>query len=266
MGTSFAAPLVARSLAQVMHHITPSPSTVLGRALLTHHARDPRSGGRVPDGEEDFMGFGMPEAPPLCLECTPHSSTLIFEDSLRPGFYLEWDEFPYPESLQRDGKFYGEVWMTVALSPSRGARWGTEYCESHVDAHFGVYHEVVSRKTGEVSTKFKGLVPPEHKNPGVLYESYQVERLRKWAPVRTYHGDITKGQKGMRWRLKVQLLTRHETKEAQDMEPQPFALIVTIADPEKKAPIYDEMARMVRSRFQSENLAVRPVVRVQSES
>jgi hypothetical protein len=35
-----------------------------------------------------------------------------------------------------------------------------------------------------------GLVPPEHKNAGELYESYQVEKLRKWAPVRTYYGNM----------------------------------------------------------------------------
>ena len=87
-------------------------------------------------------------------------------------FWLEWDDFPYPASLKHDGRYFGEIWMTVAFAPARGARWGTEYCETHIDAHFGVYHERVARDTGEVKQVFKGLVPPEHKNPGVLYESY----------------------------------------------------------------------------------------------
>jgi hypothetical protein len=79
----------------------------------------------------------------------------------------------------------------IAFAPTRGGRWGTEYCETHIDAHFGVYRKEKSRETGEVKPKLKfvGLVPPEHKNPGELYESYQVEKLRKWAPVRTYYGD-----------------------------------------------------------------------------
>src|SRR5690606_27000160 len=51
LGTSFATPLVAKTLAQIYHRITPAPSPVLARALLTHHARDPRSQLRVPDGE-----------------------------------------------------------------------------------------------------------------------------------------------------------------------------------------------------------------------
>ena len=263
LGTSFAAPLVSRTLANIYHEITPTPSPVLARALLTHNARDPRTGGRVPDGEENYFGFGLPAKLPLCLECTPYRSTLVFEDTLRPGYFLEWTNFPYPPSLRRGGRYFGEIWMTVAFSPSRGARWGSEYCETHIEAHMGVYFNQKSRKTGQVSKKFKGLVPPEHKNPGVLYESYQVESLRKWAPVRTYHGELgAKGQRGEQWRLMVRLLTRHGIEAHEAFRPQPFSLIVTIADPEAKAPVYDEMSRIIRNRFKAQNLTLRSGIRV----
>ena len=266
LGTSFATPLVARALAQIYHQVTPTPSAVLARALLTHHARDPRTSARVPDGDENFFGFGLPTPPPYCLECSPHTSTLVFDDVLRPGYFLEWDDFPYPPSLKRDGKYYGEIWMTVAFAPTRGARWGTEYCETHIDAHFGVYRKERSREMGEFKPKLKfvGLVPPEHKNAGQLYESYQVEKLRKWAPVRTYYGDMGNGERGERWRMMLRLLTRHGIEHEDAFAPQAFSLIVTISDPEKKAPVYDEMAQIVRNRFQSQNLTVRAAARVQS--
>jgi hypothetical protein len=64
LGTSFATPLVARTLAQIYHQVTPTPSPVLARALLTHHARDPRTKLRVPDGDENFFGFGLPAPVP----------------------------------------------------------------------------------------------------------------------------------------------------------------------------------------------------------
>ena len=48
LGTSFATPLVARTLAHIYHQFTPTPSPVLARALLIHHARDPRTTQRVP--------------------------------------------------------------------------------------------------------------------------------------------------------------------------------------------------------------------------
>ena len=266
LGTSFAAPLVSRTLAHIYHRITPTPSPVLARALLTHHARDPRTAGRVPDGEENYFGFGLPTQLPYCLECTPHNSTLVFEDTLRPGYFLEWSDFPYPPSLRRRGRNFGEIWMTVAFSPSRGERWGSEYCETHIEAHMGVYLDQTSRKTGQTTRKFKGLVPPEHKNRGELYESYQVERLRKWAPVRTYHGDLgPRGQRGEQWRLIVRLLTRHGIEAQETFQPQPFSLIVTIADNEQKAPVYDEMSRIIRNRFQARNLTVRPGIRVRGQ-
>jgi serine protease AprX len=262
IGTSFSTPLVSRALANVYHAVTPTPSPVLARAILTHHARDPRHGGRVADAEENYFGFGLPVAVPACVECTPWTSTLVFEDTLRPGYYLEWDDFPYPDSLRRDGRFFGDIWMTVAFSPARGQRWGTEYCETHIDAHFGVYRTKVKPDPGE-RPRFVGLVPPEHKNPGLLYESYQVEKLRKWAPVRTYFGSLgEKGERGEKWRMKVQLLTRHGV-EKDAMKSQPFALILTIADPTRKAPVYDEMVRKIRTRFQSQNLTLRPTTRVQ---
>ena len=108
------------------------------------------------------------------------------------------------------------------------------------------------------------MVPPEHKNAGELYESYQVEKLRKWAPVRTYYGDMGKGERGERWRMMVRLLTRHGIEDEDAFKPQPFSLIVTIADPEKKVRVYDEMAQIMRTRFQSQNLTVRAAARVRA--
>jgi serine protease AprX len=219
----------------------------------------------VPDGEENYFGFGLPSIVPYCLECTPYSSTLVFDDVLRSGYYLEWDNFPYPNSLYKDGRFFGEIWMTLAFSPVRSSKWGSEYCETHIETHFGVYRDHTNRETGKTVTEFHGLVPPEHKNAGILYESYQVQQLRKWAPVRTYHGDLgEKGKEGIRWRLKVSLLTRHGVEAMSSFESQPFSLILTIADPTKKAPVYDEMARIVRTRFKAQNITLRATARVRS--
>jgi hypothetical protein len=164
--------------------------------------------------------------------------------------------------------------MTVAFSPSRGARWGTEYCESHIEAHFGVYRWIESKKNKSKTFKCEGLVPPEHKNPGLLYEQYQVAHLRKWAPVRTYFGSLGKtGERGERWKLWLRLLTRHtgENVVASNplpfpSKPQPFSLILTIADPEKKVLVYNEMSQLIQSRFEVQNLAVRAAARIRTKS
>lgn len=266
LGTSYAAPLVSRILATIHHEIIPSPTAELARAILTHHARDPRSSGRVQDSDVDMLGFGLPSSLPYCLECSPYTSTLVFEDALRPGYFLEWNDFPFPDSLRRNGRFFGDIWMTVAFSPARGSQWGTEYCETHIDASLGVFYRRKSRKTGKTRTEYKGLVPPEHKNPGQLYESFQIAHLRKWAPVRTFFGSLgPKGVRGDRWRLKVRLLSRHGIEEM-TLKSQPFALIVTVADPEKTAPVYDEMARKIRSRFRIQNLTIRATTRIRARA
>jgi serine protease AprX len=258
IGTSFAAPLVSRQLAYVHHRITPSPSATLARAILTHNARDIRTGGRVRDHDDHYLGFGTPRDIDTALECNPWMMTLVFEEVLRPGYFLEWDNFPYPDSLIDNGKFRGEIWMTLAYPPARNPNWGSEYCETHVDAHFGLYRD--DKNGREV---FKGQVPPEHPNRGQLYETFQIQNLRKWAPVRTYHGEFRRGIVGKRWRLAVELLCRHKVDTITPAA-QHFALLLSISDPKREAPVYDEMSRSLRSRFQTQNMTLRSTIRVQA--
>ena len=110
-------------------------------------------------------------------------------------------------------------------------------------------------------------MPPEHKEPSVFWEKDQVKELRKWAPVRTFHANFgEKGEPGERWRLKLQLLSRHE-KAQEQMKAQPFALIITINDPENTVLVYDQMVEAIRlrGRFSIEDLRVRgiaPQVRI----
>jgi serine protease AprX len=275
VGTSFSAPLIARQLAYVHHQITPAPSTTLARALLTHNARDLRTLSRVEDGDDRYLGFGIPLNIDRALECQPWQTTLVFEETLRPGYVLEWDNFPYPDSLKAGKKSRGEIWMTLAYPPKRNPAYGSEYCETYIEAHFGVIRDGKDKKTKQPKEIFKGLVPPEHNSPGELFESFQVERLRKWAPVRTYHTMIPNGVIGKRWKLMVNMLTRHDVEKLDQGDNQssvapilqPFALILTISDPERRSvTIYDEMARILRTRFKSRNLQLRPTVEVRART
>ena len=259
VGTSFATPLVARQLASIHHRITPAPTATLARAILTHNAVDIRTRERVKDTDDHYLGFGTPLDIDRALECAPWKMTLVFEEVMRPGFFLEWDHFPYPESLTDGDRYRGEIWMTLAYRPARNSSYGSEYCETHVDAHFGVYRD------GKDGEDFKGMVPVEHPNKGLLFESFQVQALRKWAPVRSYHKLIPNGVQGKRWRLYVELLCRHGVEQT-TVSKQPIALLLTIADPAKRAPVYDEMVRSLRTRFQTQNLAVRPSLRVRPQS
>ena len=94
-----------------------------------------------------------------------------------------------------------------------------------------------------------------------------MRELRKWAPVRTYFGDLgERGKEGLRWRLKVNLLSRHDTELEREPAEQPFALILTISDPARTAPVYDEMVRAIQSRWQIENLNLRVGARLRARN
>lgn len=67
----------------------------------------------------------------------------------------------------------------------------------------------------------------------------------------------------MRWRLFVKMITRHDIEDRLSIS-QPFCLILTIADPTRRAPIYDELSQQLRTRFQTNNIMLRPSTRVQA--
>lgn len=253
VGTSFATPLVSRQLAYVYATVNPAPSPVTARAILTHSARDVRpatAGGRVADKEDHFLGFGVPLRIRDTLECHPWMMTMVFEESVVNRYRLEWDDFPYPSCLMVDGKYVGEIWMTLAYNPARNTQWGSEYCETHVSAHFGT----IEVKDGK--EHFTGRVPVEHTNKRELYETFQVKNLRKWAPVRTYYDCFPNGIAGDRWKLWVDLISRHGRQQ-----PQPFTLLLTIADPEKRRPVYNDMTVKLAQKLQTQNLSLRPQLR-----
>jgi serine protease AprX len=255
IGTSFSTPFISRQLATVFHTITPPPSPTLARAILTHAARDIRNNGRIKDKEDHYLGFGMPLNIEGALQCSPWMTTLVFQETLRPGYFKEWDYFPYPDSLINGKKYKGEIWMTLAYAPSRNPAYGTEYVETYIETSFGTYHGL----------DFKGQVPQEHKNKSELYEHFQVENLRKWAPVRTFYRHLKTGVTADRWRLKVKLLCRNSTLDLSSFE-QSFVLVLSIADPEKRAPVYDEMSRKLRTSYQTQNILVRPQIKVSAEA
>lgn len=258
IGTSFSTPLISRQLAHIYHTINPVPSPSLARAILTHAARDLRDDKgprRVPDQDDHYLGFGTPIEVSQTLECKPWMMTMVFEETLRGGVKFIWDDFPYPDCLiNENGKFIGEIWMTLAYPPKRGKQWGSEYCETHVSASFGL---VKLNKQGK--EEYGSSVPPEHTNKGELYELHQVQKLRKWAPVRTYHRMISEGIRGLRWRLMVDMISRHEFASAP--QDQPFTLLLTIADPTHTKKVYNEMAVKLASRLQSQNINLRSQVR-----
>jgi serine protease AprX len=70
------------------------------------------------------------------------------------------------------------------------------------------------------------------------YERDLVEYGFKWSPVKVYRREMVKGVQGRTWRLDLSV---HHRGSHVTTEPQSAALVITIADPMKAAPVYDQM-------------------------
>ena len=88
-GTSYAAPLVSRTLAFLSHYIEPEPSSLLLKALFVHNARILRSFGSF-ENCFYYVGFGHPVRAVDVLFCSPYEITLIFEGKIQPRTRLEY--------------------------------------------------------------------------------------------------------------------------------------------------------------------------------
>jgi len=129
-----------------------------------------------------------------------------------------------------------------------------------------------SRKTGKITRKFSGTSSPRNiKNPGLLFEEYQVEK----SPQVGSRPDLSRkpqtpgGERGEQWRLMVNLLTRHGIENEQIFKAQ-TVLRSSLRSPnpdQKGLPFYDEISQILRTRYKAENLSgAVPATRIQAKT
>ena len=149
--------------------------------------------------------------------------------------------------------------MTLAYDPPLDASAGAEYCRVNVEASLGTY-----KRNKEGKREHKGQVPPEPKDIKKHYEKHLIEHGFKWAPTKVYHRNIPRGVAGDVWRLKLSV---HNRSEFSTEEPQSAALVVTVADPSRQKPVYDETVQMLgRIGWQVTDLQVSDRVRLRGRS
>ena len=180
-----------------------------------------------------YQGFGMPPDLPVVLGCEPWQCTLIFELEIAPSVAYEKAVFPMPKCLcVEEDTVKASVLMTLVHEPDLDASFGSEYCRSNIEVSLGTYD------TGEDGKQHQQKqIPEDPKLTGSAYEKDLVEHGFKWSPVKVYRREMSRVQ-GETWRLA--LSAEHRSGQA-TLEPQRAALIITVSDPLKKAPVYDEM-------------------------
>lgn len=241
-GTSYAAPLVAKTLAVLDHAIEGDVSRETLLALLVHHASMP-----TPFQDKDILplarnlvGFGLPPSASAILDGDDHQITLVFASRLMRDKQLTFN-FTWPEVLTAtDGRCRGSARLTLVTTPPLDYRYGAELVRMNVSARL---------QQTQHDGKWKGQLHETYlpvSADDAMYESELIEQGFKWSPVKTYSREIPRGiGKSSNWRLVVDYLTR-----ANEPFPEagvPFSVILTIADPDGTEPVFNAMRQTLQT-------------------
>ena len=256
VGTSFAAPLVASTAAQLWERLEGNPTRHLVKAMMIHSAV--LQSENIEKDDLPYTGFGKPPAVEDMLTCNSAEATLIFDIDL-PYSHRNFHkpDFPIPPCLHRNGKVFGDIIMTLVYDPPVDPNDGAAYSQVNIDPSLGVC-SVNGDKEAYGGTK----LIPYPKDYQDLFEKNQIRHGFKWSPVKVYKTSLTRITPRDMWRITMKTSTR---KPECKPPSQPVALIVTIRDPEGKLPVYDEVvAMMSRSGWITHNLPIKSRARVRA--
>lgn len=248
-GTSYSTPRALQKFASIYEEMI-EPDILLAKAMLIHSAR--MNSRDLLDESKDnikYYGFGVP-SPDVqeILQCSEDEVTLVFKQKISQGSHLEMYDFPFPKSLTKNGKYFGEIGMTLAYLPPLDERYGREYCRTNIDVSFGTY---TYKANGKID--YNGKVPLEAKWDE-KFEAARVENGFKWSPIKSYYRKLSKGIKiADGWKIRIDMTARN----GMYIPSQEFVLIVTIKDPNGND-IYSEIATGLRERgYITNNLETR---------
>lgn len=187
---------------------------------------------------------------------------MIFEPRLEPA-RKQFDRggFPLPACLKNpNGGYRGELFVTLVYDPPLLPQAGAEYCQVNVNVSIG--RRSGCTKAGKPKHKTAITLQPEDVKD--LFESSQVEHGFKWSPVKVYK-TLFKCLPEADWGLRVEVQYRDHA--GMERQPQNVALLVTIADPDRKAPVYNGVIQLLNQRgWISENLNLNSRIRQQAHA
>lgn len=233
-GTSYSAPLVAKTVAALDHAIEGSISREALTALVIHHADTP-PGLDKPSLRQivpHFVGAGIPRHAAETLLVEDYEITLVFNGILTNGHELRF-QFAWPASLvDTNGGCSGAVKLTLVYRPPTDRKFGGEFVRINLDAY--LRQEEINPNTGEVG--FKGRLKGDGSK---LLEKELIKHGAKWWPVKKMKGKFKSVGKSSQWRLVIDPLAR--SGFVIPGSGIPFSAILTISDPKEAAPIFNQM-------------------------
>lgn len=240
-GTSYAAPNVAKTLASLDHAIEGALSRETLIALGIHHAAlpDSLSDKNLRNVTKHLVGFGMPNGSEEILNGGPAAITLVFANRAVSGHKMSF-KFSWPSSLVRNGKCFGNAKLTIVSTPQFDYRYGSEFVRINIDAALRQL-----QKNGRYLGRLNAIYTPDDSD-GSLYEKDQIEHAFKWSPVKVYEKKFPRGVGPTTdWALDVEYLARDGVNLPRIGVP--FTAILTISDPKKEEPVFNDMRQILQS-------------------
>ncbi|MFN4275748.1 MAG: S8 family peptidase [Ferrovibrio sp.] len=263
-GTSYAAPLVAKTAAVLDHGIEGDVSRETLIGLLLHNAQMPdllKTKG-LSGVARDLVGFGKPPSANEILLGDDHSITLVFASRIKRHQQISF-RFSWPPSLVTpDGKCRGAAKLTLVSTPPLNARFGSEFVRVNIDA---ALQQEDFDKNGK--PRWKGRLDPVYlpgKGEAKIIEAERIEHGLKWSPVKAFAKAMPQGVgKSSNWRMFISYLTRSGEEVPEDGVP--FTALLTISDPKGGAPVFNDMRQVLNAlgvRIEDIRTAARITTRV----
>jgi len=269
VGTSYAAPLVARTLASLDRDTLGALGTEALRAMLLHHTTmpEPLMKRGMKDLSRQFAGYGQPSSVAQMLETGDHEVTLVFQSRLTIGIrkpaILRFP-FSWPQSLVGpDSQCSGNVKMTLVYSPPLDPAFGTEFVRVNLEASLR-QRQVRKNKDGNYgyTNQIAARYLPNSAGLGVPEKALIAHGL-KWWPSKQYESNLNERGETSEWRLEVNSLVRAESEFP--VAGVPFAVLMTIRDPNGTKPIFAEMRQSLQAS-RADARDIRAAVRIRPRS
>ncbi|WP_456284143.1 S8 family peptidase [Microbacterium sp. JZ101] len=240
-GTSYAAPLVARMLADLDQAIDGDAPREVLLALLVHYAHMPaimRHSNVLPLAR-DLAGYGLPSSAAATLQRPDNEIVIVVHSTVLSGQQHTLD-FNWPAALvDPSGKCRGYARLTLVARPVLAYEHGDERVRVNIDAKLMQQQEDDSNGTPRFKNALKTINRPATvKAP--RSERELLQEASKWQVVKSFETPRMRGR-GVRsdWRFLVEYLTRAE-EQFPDAGVE-FAAVLTIADDQGDAPVFQQM-------------------------
>lgn len=240
-GTSYATPSIAKTLALLDRHIEGEISRETLLALAVHHSY-------LPDSLRDdvlasvvrhLVGFGTTLTVDEILSGNEQQITLVFASRLMIRQELRFN-FTWPQSLVLErGKCKGRASLTLVSTPPLDYRFDAEFVRVNVEA--SLQQQLAN---GHWQGRLRPAYLPGPSTKGT-YEAALIEHGLKWSPTKIYQAAMRGVGASSNWRLVVDYLTR----SGEELPPEgvPFSAVLTIADPDRERPIFNELRQSLQA-------------------